>query len=80
MSITRFDVPEEIKEMFEAGIKIDLLDVKDIYALSSEFGNDWVKLVDEICEYAYVRIHSDGGESHRIIVEIAERYWKEINI
>lgn len=73
MSIDRFDVPDIVAEIMEVGIKHDLLDVKDVYALSNEFGYDWYALLNEIVEYAYVRVHGDDGESHAAIVKLVDK-------
>ncbi len=70
MEFTRHDVPETVKVFIDKAIEIGLVDSADVIALVMNFGTNWVKIVDEIIEYAYSnRHHSD---EHNVMVPFSD--------
>jgi hypothetical protein len=81
--ITRFDIPKEVTNVINVALECEVIDVQDIYALCSQFGDDWRKLVTEICEYAYCATRctpvSQGNMSHKNVVTAADSFFRSVN-
>jgi hypothetical protein len=73
-TITRFDIPQTVRNVINTAARHDVIDAVEAYALATEFGTDWSALVDRVCEYAYANIHFNR-EAHAEVVKAAEAYW-----
>ena len=58
-------------------IELDIIDGKDIIVLMVNYHMRWERIVEEIVEYAFCRIHCD--DTHNQIVPYADKFWAEQN-
>jgi len=72
--MTRFDIPETVKNFIEVAIETDTVDALDVYGLAITYGDNWKALIDEIILYAYNNRHANKG-AHKDVVQAAEAYW-----
>lgn len=75
--ITRFDMPEPVKELL-AVARLNLsFDMLDVYALAIEHGTDWRGLADGICVIGFANRHA-AHKPHGKIVQAAEKVWQHV--
>jgi hypothetical protein len=72
--ITRFDIPPTVANVLNVSVECGVIDSLDVYAICSECGSDWYKLVENLCEYAFCASYIK--EAHKKVVKAAEEYWK----
>ena len=72
--MNRFDIPAEIREILTVAVQQKVLDVLDVYALASDFGDDYTGLTNEICNIAFSDHHCNPA-AHAAVVASAEKYW-----
>jgi len=70
--MTRFDIPDDVARLIDAAIKAQVIYMPELYVLVSDYGDDWLRLVDAICEISFARRHGDGGRQHAAIMRLAE--------
>ena len=74
---TRFDLPVPFGVFIDKAIELDLVDGRDIVVLVVKYGDEYDKIVTEIVEYAYARIHCDY--THGLIVPYADKFFEQYN-
>lgn len=72
--ITRHDIPNSIRNLIVVAQEALELDTWEIYALAANYGADWLKLTETLCDYGFANRHANS-EAHRRIVEAAEGVW-----
>lgn len=69
--MTRFDIPEPIKDLLNTCIELKLvLEPTDIYALGSNYQYDWSGIVSEVSLIADCYRHTDPDLRSKVISQV----------
>lgn len=79
IKVTRHDIPQTVKDVINVAVHNQTIDIFDVYELANEHGQDWVMLVNDLCQIAHSNRHWNA-DAHRDIVAAAEAYWAETPI
>lgn len=75
--MTQHDIPETVQHYISVAIQTETVDTMSLYALACRFGTDFLGLVEEINQYAFVSRHY-APEAHTLVVRAAEKVWQEL--
>lgn len=51
--MTRFDLPEAIRNILNKAVDLSFMDVTEVYRLACKYGDDWHELLQDICVISF---------------------------
>lgn len=73
--MTRFEMPDEVRNALNVAVKLRVIDAAEAYAMATEHGSNFKVVMEELVYAAYVSRHDESGrEAHAALCEINDAY------
>lgn len=69
--MTRFDIPNPVKNLLTTAIRLEILDAADAFALGATHGSNWRELMNEIMDAAFANRHGPLGRKKHAEICVA---------